>query len=68
MMGELASTSCTSTRAVPTHVKDGQQQYLLNEPDPTGEKPGSKFEDTLRGVKVVLEQWTNTSAVVYISA
>lgn len=75
MVGESASTNCTSTRQVPTHVQDGQLQYLLNEPDPSGETPGSTFVDPVRGVKVVFEQWSNnlygkrgTSAVVYITA
>jgi hypothetical protein len=68
MMGELASNNCTSTRQVPTHVEGGQLKYLLNQPDPSGDKLGSKFVDTLRGVTVILERWTNTSAVVRIIA
>jgi hypothetical protein len=68
MMGELASSNCTSTRQVPTHVEGGQLKYLLNQADPLGDTLGSRFVDTLRGVTVVLERWTNTSAVVRIVA
>jgi hypothetical protein len=68
MMGELASNNCTSTRQVPTHVEGGQLKYLLNQPDPSGDTLGSKFVDTLRGVTVILERWTNTSAIVRIIA
>eukprot|EP00882_Tetradesmus_deserticola_P018606 GHRQ01019984.1.p1 GENE.GHRQ01019984.1~~GHRQ01019984.1.p1 ORF type:complete len:112 (+),score=21.05 GHRQ01019984.1:1-336(+) len=67
MMGELASSSCTSTRQVPTHIEDGQLRYLLNRPDPSGDTRGSKFVDSFRGVTIVLEKWTNTSAIIRIS-
>lgn len=66
MMGDMAD--CTSTRAVPTHVADGQAQYLLSTPDPDGLKLGSKFEDPLRQVRVVLERWERGTAVVRVWA
>lgn len=64
MMGNLAD--CTSTRLLPLYASNGQASYLLTEPDPTGVKPGSKYEDLLRNVRVVLESWTKSRAVVRV--
>jgi hypothetical protein len=65
MMGDLSK--CTSTRAVPLFVdSSGKQQYLLNTPDPTGVAVGSRYEDPVRGVSVVLEEWSRAKAVVRI--
>lgn len=67
MMGDLST--CTSTRAVATHLDaEGKPQLLLNTPDPAGAAVGSKFEDSLRRVTVVLEQWTLSQAVVRVIA
>jgi hypothetical protein len=66
MFGELAN--CTSTRIMPTHSVNGVQKYLLDTPDPTGVAPGSVYQDQLRGVRIVLERWTRSRAVVRIQA
>lgn len=65
MMGDLSA--CTSTRAVATHLDaDGNPKYLLDTPDPTGVAAGSKFEDALRGVTVILEEWTRSQAIIRV--
>jgi len=65
MMGDLST--CTSTRAVATHLdSEGQLKYLLDTPDPTGAAVGSRFEDQLRGVEVVLEEWTRSEVVIRV--
>jgi hypothetical protein len=67
MMGDLST--CTSTRAVATHLDaDGKHKYLLDTPDPTGTLLGSKFEDPLRRVTVILEEWSRSQAVVRVIA
>lgn len=65
--GDLST--CTSTRAVATHLDgDGKAQYLLNSPDPTGVAVGSKFEDPLRRVTVILEEWTGSQVTIRVIA
>ena len=67
MMGDLST--CTSTRAVPTHVDaEGKPKYLLDTPDPTGTLLGSRYDDPLRRVSVILEEWTRSQAVVRVIA
>lgn len=66
MMGDLSS--CTSTRQVPTHMDGPNTRYLLNMPDPTGAQLGSTFVDELRGVRIVLEAWSRSQAVVRVTA
>jgi hypothetical protein len=67
MMGD--TSTCTSTRAVPTHMDaDGKLKYLLDTPDPTGVAVGSRYEDPLRGVTVILEEWKRTRAVIRVRA
>lgn len=68
-MGSLAN--CTSTHAAPTHAAPdtpGGLAYLLSTPDPAGAAPGSRFEDGLRSVSVVLESWSRARAVVRVRA
>jgi hypothetical protein len=64
MMGEM--TSCTSTRLVPVYASGGRANYLLTQPDRAGQKPGSKYEDVFRGVRVVFESWDRARAVVRV--
>lgn len=45
---------------------EGQLKYLLDTPDPTGVAVGSRFEDQLRGVEVVLEEWTRSEVVIRV--
>jgi hypothetical protein len=67
MMGDLST--CTSTRAVATHLSgDSKAQYLLNAPDPTGAALGSKYEDPFRRVTVILEDWTGSQAIIRVIA
>jgi hypothetical protein len=65
--GDLST--CTSTRAVATHLDgEGKPQYLLNSPDASGAAVGSKFEDPLRRVTVILEEWSGSQATIRVIA
>lgn len=67
MMGDLST--CTSTRAVPTHLDaEGKPKYLLDTPDPTGTLLGSRFDDPYRRVTIILEEWTRSQVVVRVIA
>lgn len=67
LMGDLST--CTSTRAVATHLDgEGKPQYLLNSPDPSGAAVGSTFEDPLRRVTVILEEWSGSQATIRVIA